>query len=834
LGPLLLVSARRPFLVLLGAGVLAVLAGWKASELRINTDLAALLPEAYPSVQALNRLKEAVGGESAVEVAIESRDVDAARAFAERLIPEALTLRRLETGTPYLTGVEYRRDLRFLDRHLLYFATPDELDTLEAFVRAQMDRARVLADALALDSGDAIEPSPRSVDLRAAFAALGLREYPISSDSTVLALRFHPTGAQTDIGFIDDLYSDLDSLIASLDPAAFAPDMRVTTAGRLLRQSVEIHAITDDVRRSFGAGVATVLLVVVLFFLYKTVHTRSRGGFRWRIVAGEVVRTPVMALVLGLPLLIGLCWSGAVAAMAIGELNLMTSTLGLVLFGLGIDYGIHFYARYVETRGGGRSVEQAAEETFTSAAPAVVASALSTAASLFVLVLADFRGFSEFGLIGGCGILFSAVTMLTVLPALLVLAERFHLLHLDSGLGEAEAEARAPRRVPFTRSILAGGLLLCIVALVLLPRVRFEYDFGKLEPTYPAYEARAARAQPVYDAGRLRNPAYLLLDEPEDVAPTVDALRRLAREDTLILAVESLQERFPTDTASARWKLDRLAEIRVLLDDPFLQLDTTGAVERLREALSITEPIPLDSVPDFLKQPFMTKSGEVGNFILVYPSATLSEGRRSIHFANLVGEVRLPDGRTVHAASTSLVAADMLRLMLSEAPKMVLIAALLIVVLMALTFRSARWTALALVPLVVGLLWMLGVLAVAGIPLTFYNLVVLPAILGIGNDSGVHIVHRYREEGPGSIRRILRSTGEHVAMGALTTLIGFAGQLLSFHPGLRSIGLLAVAGNTATMLAALVLLPALIQVLEDRGWLPEPRGDFAVAEEAAA
>jgi predicted RND superfamily exporter protein len=168
--------------------------------------------------------------------------------------------------------------------------------------------------------------------------------------------------------------------------------------------------------------------------------------------------------------------------------------------------------------------------------------------------------------------------------------------------------------------------------------------------------------------------------------------------------------------------------------------------------------------------------------------------------------------------------------MLGEAPLMVLITALLVVMVVGFTFRSVRWSVLALTPLVVGVLWMLGAMKLVGVPLSFYNLVVLPAILGIGNDSGVHIVHRYREEGPGSIRRVLRSTGEHVAMGAVTTLIGFGGQLLSFHPGLRSIGLLAVIGNTATMVAALIFLPALIQVLEDRGWLAPTRRDFAEAD----
>jgi predicted RND superfamily exporter protein len=128
----------------------------------------------------------------------------------------------------------------------------------------------------------------------------------------------------------------------------------------------------------------------------------------------------------------------------------------------------------------------------------------------------------------------------------------------------------------------------------------------------------------------------------------------------------------------------------------------------------------------------------------------------------------------------------------------------------------------AIAPLTVGLLWMLGFMVASGVTLTFYNLVVLPTVLGIGNDGGVHVAHRYREEGKGSIRRVLRSTGEHVTMGALTNLIGFGGLVLSSHPGLRSIGMLAVVGIGATMAATLVFFPALLQVLEDMRWL-EPR-----------
>jgi hypothetical protein len=137
--------------------------------------------------------------------------------------------------------------------------------------------------------------------------------------------------------------------------------------------------------------------------------------------------------------------------------------------------------------------------------------------------------------------------------------------------------------------------------------------------------------------------------------------------------------------------------------------------------------------------------------------------------------------------------------------------------------RRIRWVLIALLPLTASFLWMFGVMGATGLTLNFYNLVVLPTVLGIGDDSGIHVVHRYLEEGRGGLRRVLRSTGEHVAVSSVTTMVGFGGLVLSMHPGLRSTGLMAVLGIAMTLVAVLVLLPALIAFLERRTGLRTAR-----------
>ncbi len=121
--------------------------------------------------------------------------------------------------------------------------------------------------------------------------------------------------------------------------------------------------------------------------------------------------------------------------------------------------------------------------------------------------------------------------------------------------------------------------------------------------------------------------------------------------------------------------------------------------------------------------------------------------------------------------------------------------------------------------MIVGLLWLFGIMLLFGLKFNFYNLVVLPAILGIGCDNGIHLAHRYREEGEKNMWEVLASTGQHISIGSLTTMLGFAGLLFTMHPGLKSIGIIAVVGIGMTLISALTFLPSLVQWLEDKEML---------------
>jgi predicted RND superfamily exporter protein len=133
-----------------------------------------------------------------------------------------------------------------------------------------------------------------------------------------------------------------------------------------------------------------------------------------------------------------------------------------------------------------------------------------------------------------------------------------------------------------------------------------------------------------------------------------------------------------------------------------------------------------------------------------------------------------------------------------------------VVVFIALSFRSLRYTFYAVVPLIVGMIWMLGVYPLLGWKLNFINIAVIPLVIGMGIDFGIHLAHRYKVEG--DINTVYRYTGKGVFLSALTTMIGFGSLgLIGSFGSISSMGTILFVGLAACLTTALVVLPALLR-----------------------
>ncbi|MFO0810151.1 MAG: MMPL family transporter [Gemmataceae bacterium] len=150
-----------------------------------------------------------------------------------------------------------------------------------------------------------------------------------------------------------------------------------------------------------------------------------------------------------------------------------------------------------------------------------------------------------------------------------------------------------------------------------------------------------------------------------------------------------------------------------------------------------------------------------------------------------------------------------------------------IVVVLWLDFRTVRHTLLALAPLAVGVVMTLGVMGWCGVSLNPANMIGLPLIVGVGVDNGVHVLHDFRARRRGRTYLLAATTGQGIAVSALTTVLGFGTLMVASHKGLIGLGLMLTLGVTFCMVAALGLLPAALRLLGDRNGARTPADEDA-------
>jgi predicted RND superfamily exporter protein len=143
-----------------------------------------------------------------------------------------------------------------------------------------------------------------------------------------------------------------------------------------------------------------------------------------------------------------------------------------------------------------------------------------------------------------------------------------------------------------------------------------------------------------------------------------------------------------------------------------------------------------------------------------------------------------------------------------------LFGAIAILLFLLIDFRSFTFTILSMVPLAFGALWMVGLMALLGMKFSISNFMALPLILGIGIDDGVHVLHRYRIEGRGSVPMVIKYTGRAILLTSLTTMIGFGSMGLASHKGIAALGQVLFLGVGTCFLSSVIVLPALITLFE--------------------
>ncbi len=780
---------RQYKLILLVAVLASIIGGYYSSKLTLQSDLAELLPDTFESVKALNRIKEEVGGVGQLRIVLETKNFNTAQKLAQELEPKLL-------ASPLINYIDYKNDIEFYKKNAMLYLELDELDSLHLAIQNKIDAEKQKLNPLFVDDlfGDdeEVDAGNDLAKWEDKYQDKEPKEYYTNADSTILVIKVFASSVNSNLAFIKEMLAEVQIIVESTHYRDYEPEVKVYYGGNFKNRLDEYAVIKKDIMGTAFYGFGGVFLLIIIYF---------------RRLTG--------ALLITITLLFSLTWTFGVTYWIIGSLNTITGFLFVILFGLGIDYGIHAFARYVESRKAGLDFEKSIENMVCQTGRALTTTAITTSAAFFSMTLMDFKGFSDLGFISGVGMLFALIAMVVVLPAFITLFERLHLLKIKPV--PSKSLGFEPRTFHRTKPILWVSGVMTLLAIFSFANIGFEYDFTNLRVVTKERKFVSEKTKGVFKLSE--SPAVILADTKEEADEVVATIRQIMAVDTLSPTIKSVRSAYSLVPEEQLAKIAKIVEINHLVETEATDVirgDDKEEVERLKGYLQVREPFTWADFPENDKRQFINKKGELGSFVFIYPGVALRDGLNAIQFRNDVGTVTTASGKTYHGSSSNIITAEMLIIMIKEGRLAVLLTFFVVFMIVFIDLRSFKAALFVLSPLVVGVLWMGLAMYLFGMKLNFFNIVVFPSIIGVGVDNGVHIYHRYMEEGPGSLYHVLRNTGFAITMTTLTTIVGYSGLVLANHPGLNSIGNLAVIGLFFTYITAMLLMPALLQFFEKR------------------
>ena len=231
------------------------------------------------------------------------------------------------------------------------------------------------------------------------------------------------------------------------------------------------------------------------------------------------------------------------------------------------------------------------------------------------------------------------------------------------------------------------------------------------------------------------------------------------------------------------------------------------------------EPVTAERLPPALLDKLRSADGKYA--IHAYPNFDAADIGKGVEFMAETVAYTKPlgaQGESQVFVGETTVYALMYRMMLHEAPYVLGASAALIAFLVLLQLRSIGQTLLTLLPLALGMLWLVGLMGLLDVRFTLFNIPILPAILGIGVDNGVYLTDRIRRlhNEPGGLASALGGTGAAILAATATTVMGFGAFMIADNGGLRGIGALAVMGISIAAITAILVLPSLAALSRPR------------------
>jgi len=835
-------SRRRYRLVFLVTLLLCVGSSLLGRRLSLDADVMNLVPRHNPVIRTFREALTDFGSIDYLLLLVEARDGQG----AEDLQEFADILASKVSALPSVRYVEYKIDtsgpfFSFFRTHQILFLPPDRLPELrakftDAAIRERVrDNLRQLTGPSSIFSKRLLEEDPFLISpllFEEALRSKGPLKvdlasgYYLARDGSALLVIAKPVKPAQDTAFDKELIAQMRGAEAAAakefvegrrdepgDAGQAVAAPLVHLGGGYIIANADSTLIKKDMVNiglwSFG------IILALYYFCYRRF--------------GAVLYSSV-------PLLVGQIMTVAIAAIFLRNLNSATTGFTAMLMGLGTDFTIVMYARYVEERARGATLAEALRLMMGASALGVFTGAITSAGTFFAMCITEYKGLRDFGFLVGSGILLCLVAILFLLPAMIAWHEGRagrkginKRLYLHS-FGIEKVMTWSTRH-PWP--VLLGSIVLTIVGGVYAWNISFTDDVRKLRSeTNEGVQMEKVVADKF---GAAFSPMMVICrggDLETVMQRNRDANRILDSfvANHVLLGYESIfsylpprQEQERVIASLGNGSRDALDTRRIertfraaLRANGFREEIYDNYLKALPATLRPAQPVTIDDLNaaglDRFVSRYIHKADDGSWKSVTYLFRPPSASKKAP-----IALVDAFDGKSgVALISVNIASAELKRIFKRDAWRAVFLGLFIVTILLWLDFRSLWLTTLANIQLLTGVVWMLGAMTLLGIEMNFVNAFVTTMILGVGIDYGIHIIHRISQEGLSNPTGLLE-TGKAVVMAALTNVAGFGTVwACSNYPGLASMGLVAAIGSATCLVTSLTTLPALLILTKTR------------------
>ena len=522
-----------------------------------------------------------------------------------------------------------------------------------------------------------------------------------------------------------------------------------------------------------------------------------------RLVEPRIVRLFTLAI----PMILSFFTTLGLTGLILGEINFVEAFFGMMIFGLGVDFGLHLLVRMREEYQGDISFEEALRRTVLGAGPAIIAGAITTTGAFFIIGMAEDPTARHLGVSAGIGLLTCLILMFTLLPALWVLlvqreenSERLSEFQVPLIPQLAKSATKRPKIWIF------GFVFAAIVSTIGTSNFHFEHNLEKLfNRDVPATDV----GDRIYTKIDSNTTPWIFLSDTIEEARVIED--KIKSEDIFTQSM-GVADLFPTSFDKRHKQLIAEKE-EILLQRQKLQAFSIGpaylsipARRVLPIVLSLEQaiekgPPKVEDFPPELKQQLISKSGKW---------VTYAYGGADDLNAQKLRKERLA-AESIHSDAAGIgnfveLAMDFNRPWILPTTGFVL---LFVAIVLAVDLRNIRWAILAISPVVFGVIITFGAMCWMNIGFSILLVLVVPLLLGLGVDDGLHVVRRMREDPSLSPDVATTSVSRAIVMTTLTTCISFGVLIFANHPGMESMAIALLCGLPLCLLSSVTLIPAL-------------------------